>query len=432
MRMDHIFAAVLLLSASMAGAAEHYAAPDGKQDGDGSEAKPWDLKTALAQPDAVKPGDTIQLRGGVYQGDGEAFQSRLKGAADQPIRVCGKVGERAIIQPKLTASVGEHVIFQGFEIFNPDPMDYKDNQSGHSKHPTLWIQGIKNAKFINLVIHGGGQGIGAWTPSQDIEIYGCVVFHSGWDVGGQGHHLYTQNETGTKRILDNVMFNTIGNGFGIHAYGSGKAFVDNYVFEGNILFNNNGYEVLIGSGKPSKNIVFRKNMVWHDGDTGKLVKFGYTAPFNENAAVEDNYLASRRIEFLKWNELKVKGNTFYKSPMGLDRAAFPENTYLDEMPKGVKMFVRPNAYEPGRANIAVFNWDNQERVDADLAGALKPGDAYEVRDAQLYLGKPVAEGIYDGKPVALPMKLGEVMQPTSTWRFKHTPLEFGAFVVLKK
>src|SRR3972149_210724 len=47
-------------------AAEYYAAPYGTPGGDGSYDNPWDLATALAQPPALQPGDTLWLLGGYY------------------------------------------------------------------------------------------------------------------------------------------------------------------------------------------------------------------------------------------------------------------------------------------------------------------------------------------------------------------------------
>src|SRR5687768_4789276 len=92
-----LFAAVLLAmlssASSPATAAEFFAAADGKANGAGSKDRPWDLRTALSAA-AIRPGDTLWLRGGTYRGD---FTSRLTGTADAPITVRQYPGERAII-----------------------------------------------------------------------------------------------------------------------------------------------------------------------------------------------------------------------------------------------------------------------------------------------------------------------------------------------
>ena len=55
------------------------------------------------------------------------------------------------------------------------------------------------------------------------------------------------------------------------------------------------------------------------------------------------------------------------------------------------VYVRPNKYEPKRANITIFNWDLSNAVAVDLSGVLKVGDRYVVQDAQNFYGPAVAE-----------------------------------------
>jgi hypothetical protein len=47
-------------------AAEFYVSPNAASGGNGSFSNPWKLQTALDHPSAVQPGDTIWLRGGIY------------------------------------------------------------------------------------------------------------------------------------------------------------------------------------------------------------------------------------------------------------------------------------------------------------------------------------------------------------------------------
>ncbi len=53
---------------------------------------------------------------------------------------------------------------------------------------------------------------------------------------GHGHGIYAQNETGTRRIVDNIVFDRFGHG--IHAYGSSRAPLNNFDLEGNTVFRN--------------------------------------------------------------------------------------------------------------------------------------------------------------------------------------------------
>ena len=96
--------------------------------------------------------------------------------------------------------------------------------------------------------------------------------------------------------------------------------------------------------------------------------------------------------------------------------------------------MRPNKYEVGRANIAIYNWDLDPMVAVDVSGLLSPGAVYEVRDAENFFGPPIASGTYDGRPISIPMSgliaaaaNGQVPTPP-----RHSAPEFGAFVLLCK
>ena len=78
-------------------------------------------------------------------------------------------------------------------------------------------------------------------------------------------------------------------------------------------------------------------------------------------------------------------------------------TYAGSTPTGVKIVVRPNQYEPGRANIIVYNWAQQSTVNVDVSGILNVSDHYVVQNAQDFYGTPATSGTYDGSPLQLPM-----------------------------
>jgi hypothetical protein len=92
-------------------------------------------------------------------------------------------------------------------------------------------------------------------------------------------------------------------------------------------------------------------------------------------------------------------------------------------PTGTKTFVFPNKHRKGRAHVAVFNWDGKAAVAVDLSAVLKQGQQYRVYNCldikqTFALAKPVLQGVYSGKALALPMR-----------RFRDLP-DFDAFVVL--
>jgi hypothetical protein len=118
----------------------------------------------------------------------------------------------------------------------------------------------------------------------------------------------------------------------------------------------------------------------------------------------------------------------WKKATGLDK----ESRCTVGAPTGLRVFVRPSQYEPGRANVIVYNWDKKDSVEVDLKDVLKSGAKYRVMNAQDFFGKPVAEGTFDGKPVALPMKEYRAPAPVGKPDYvaPATGPEFNVFVVL--
>src|SRR5580704_7972860 len=89
-----LFICMCALCGVIAQAHDWYVAPNGSSQGNGSITSPWDLRTALAAPSAVQPGDTIWMRGGTYSG---TFSSSLSGTSGSPIVVRQYPRERASI-----------------------------------------------------------------------------------------------------------------------------------------------------------------------------------------------------------------------------------------------------------------------------------------------------------------------------------------------
>jgi hypothetical protein len=120
----------------------------------------------------------------------------------------------------------------------------------------------------------------------------------------------------------------------------------------------------------------------------------------------------------------------WRSVTGVDG----NSSYVAGRPTGTWTTVRPNKYEPGRANIVIYNWDAKSSVSVNVSGILRSGESYEVRDAMNFFGAPVASGTYSGSPIAIPMTGLTIAPPVGTVPFapKHTAPEFGTFVLLGK
>jgi hypothetical protein len=431
-----------------------YASPAGWKGGDGSAERPLDLAGALAVNSPAKPGDTVWLRGGRYHG---AFVSFLNGTADRPIVVRPYPGERVIIdsapsnKPALEIN-GSWTIFRDFEVMNSDTR--RVSAEGGSFPSDLRRGGGvdmhgQNTKIINLVIHDLAGGISMWRDAVNAEAYGNIVFSNGWSANDRahGHGLYTQNETGTRLIADNIIFNQYGSG--IHAFGSSEAYLDGIHLEGNVVFNNGIHvpatiwNILIGGGRVATSPVLRSNFTYTSGGHAAGNNLGYDAGCSD-LTMQDNYFVNSgsgyAMEFVNCAGA-VERNRFHGTVRGIAEKSivpepeikkrYPQNIY-ESRPTGVDTFVRPNRYEPGRAHVIVFNWDRANDVSVDLSDAgLASGAAFEIRDVHSMGGDPVASGTYSGSAVTIPMSRLTVVTPLigGSSSPKHPAPEFSVFLL---
>jgi hypothetical protein len=349
-------------------------------------------------------------------------------------------------------------------------------------------------KFINNIIHDTGGGISVWNAA-NTELVGNIVYNVGGYATdrGHGHDFYLQNVAPSiVKVTDNIGFNNFD--MGLQAYGSSDAPVQNMQFRGNIIFNS-GFpygqivdNLTLGGGSDGPSGMLLDNNFFYS--TPSLSQgyneLGYLwTPRSHDAVVTNNYFIGgyQAIDLERWDSLTFTNNYVYSqatesmlitrtdqstasynygsnhyfgsgqflidagcntwpcpSSRNVDFSTWVSSTGLDRnssftsgAPIGVWTTVRGNSYEPGRANIVIFNWDLKSAVQVDLGpSGIKPGDAYQIRDAQNWFNGPVVSGTYNGSPVSIPMTglsiapfVGSVPATPS-----HTAPQFGTFVLL--
>ena len=414
---------------------EFFVAPNGKSARAGSKKKPWDLQTVLSHPPSVEPGSTVWLRGGVYVG---RFTSNLRGSAKAPIVLRQYPGERATIdgaavEGNVLTINGAYTWYVGFEVTNSNPAA----RAGDG----ITLADATSVKLINLVVHdNAGNGIGAWSQSSDIEIYGCLSFLNGRKPGpNHAYGLYGQNKAGEKTIAESIFIQNFGN-YPIHIYGSEAAALDNFCLSGNVFY---GGWVLIGGHAVAQNPIVDTNFFYGDHADNGIFDLGWQTDFGpgaNNAVVTNNYFMGGKVSCnAKNTNTTMFGNTFY-GRIAFDESQYPDNTYYisdfpsqPARPSGPMIFVRPNKYEQGRGNLIVYNWDRSKKLAIDLSRILRNGDQFEIRDAEDFLGAAAESGVYDGGAVHLKMNRWAVTRPVSVPRDRtapvHTTSEFNVFVV---
>jgi len=473
-------------------ARELYVSPTGTPTNDGSQEKPLDLTTALSARSPARPGDTIYLMAGTYEGplkerDGKTerlpFEFAVSGSAEKPIRVMPAPGATVHINGtvELTSS---HVHYIGLEIGD---LRWDPEQKTHRNQPALNATAGTQAKFINCNLFGGSMGTGIWRGAIDFEMYGCLV-HDFGTLGadrGHGHAVYTQNDTGTKRYEHNIFYRGCGWNFDIYGQqGQMRGFdvIENISYAGGWYKPGQvSFSYGISGYQPADRVRFLGNVAYQPRDgqrwrgNFRLIVHQRKEVSHVSGEVRDNYIMGgwRGFGLGYWKDITVTGNTIWSTGIIAEIAAAPggagindpalprpdlknyhfdNNTYYDNgqpkpfrygggvekeseeelltfaewqalgldrngrmlpgrngRPTGTKVFIFPNKYQKGRAHLAVFNWDDLEQVEVDLSPALAPGQRYQVYNClnikqTIALARPVAEGVWQGGKVALPMK----------------------------
>jgi hypothetical protein len=406
-----VFSLALLLAVSVGPSPVHTfyvaPAPAGRPGGRGTQSQPWDLATALAGASGrIQPGDTVWLGGGRYLG---VFRTQLRGAPGRPIVFRQARGAHVTIDGELFAQ-GADLVFWGFEIMQSHPSTYG-----------LQAQ-TNDGRFINLIIHdAGSMGVSFWTPGEDAEVYGCIVYHNGTHEN-LDHGVYMHNERGVKRLIDNVIFNNLA--YGVHAYAAPhNPPQQGFLIKGNISFNNGTISqryrakgnILAGGDVPMSAVDVSGNFLFFSGTEGENMRLGYAPVANGDVTAQGNFIwgGETGLRVRLWQRADVHGNTVGGARRLLVEAAAPlERANLlysgNQEPRVPAVFVRPNRYEPGRAYIVVYNFPRGDTVRADVSTILSPGQSYELRSVQNVLGAPLASGVYSGDSIPLPMGLAEL------------------------
>ena len=442
-----------------------YVTPSGSASGPGTLAAPWDLNTALS---CALAGDTVWLRGGVYGG---AFATALSGTASAPILFRQYPGERATIDGTLRAD-GDYLTFWGFEIMQSAPNTYGLQANTNAGH------------FINLIVHDAGtEGVSFWTPGENAELYGCIIYNNGTH-DNLDHGVYVHNETGTKLIADNVFFDNFARGIQVYASSSNPA-IRNVLVEDNVLFNNGSISTDVGARQnlvisaqvPTSGMVARDNLLYlSPGEDGVQLRLGNVDPANNrDIVIDSNYAAggATGLEMrLQWSHAEVQGNvvvgdasTGIVSTGGTEASyQWAGNTYYRDStasawlqndvpytyagwksvtglggsdqviasgPSTTKVVVLPNKYEAGRAFIVVYNFALQAAVDVDLSSVLTAAHTFEIRNVQDAFGTPLVSGTYAGGTVSIPMAGLQPPKPIgrSTRQAPKTGPSFDVFLV---
>ncbi|HUG81619.1 MAG TPA: hypothetical protein VML01_08145, partial [Bryobacterales bacterium] len=240
----------------------------------------------------------------------------------------------------------------------------------------------------------------------------------------------------------------------LQGFGSFDNVFSNFIVEGNVVFNNgigaDGFHrnLMFGNANSGHlNNAFLDNYTYYPtSGSGGSNMFASEEGGCQGLLLSGNVFAHgpkrKAVEINRCLDVVLRGNFFQGETVlrESDRLVkitgqafaqrFPENIYETE-PSGSLVRVRPNPYEPNRAHIIVYNWEDRCEIDVDLSSLRIPSGArYELRNVQDYFGEPLS-GIYRGRDLSIPMRDWVPAKPAGDFdrALPETLPRFGAFVL---
>jgi len=371
---SHVWTAVLFLSIGLSASAparELYVSPKGTPDGDGSRAKPLDLRTALSARSPAKAGDAILLLAGNYAGGpaGTAtavIECAVSGEEGRPVRIMPAPGARSVhLNASLNIS-GSFAEYIGLEIGDAA---WKPTRGARRPAPTVTVGRSRGVKLINCNLFGGaGGGVSAGVQAVDLEIYGCLIHDFGAllvetvpmameDIQvvrqGTGEGFSSANREGTKVLMHNLIYRGCGGNIQLSTFTVGYDFIENVSFLSKAYKTNENMDSFPicsnyqrGEPVPMDRIRMIGNVAYQPVDISgwrsnmRLISYR-PAVVNEKAAVKDNYLmgAANGLALTRWRSLELTGNTIWATrtllsldsggPDALKAWRVDRNTYID-------------------------------------------------------------------------------------------------------
>jgi len=429
-----------------------YVSPTGSPSADGSEEKPWDLTTALGGSVPISPGDTVWLAGGTYNGPFTKTPDP-SGTPDAPIIYRARPGQRATITADKSTQIiftneAAYVWFWGLEVTaDGDPNVMPAGGSAVKQMPKM------GCKYINVVVHDCPYRNGFAIWGIGTELYGCLSYRNGRYK--YGHGFYCQNrprdvagsvdDLPWMKFIDCIAFDNYR--WGIHNYAESPKLA-NILYDGMVVYANRERNFDSGGRQHDDNFIMRDSFTYFPNGWPSA-QFGYHSDTNGRLIMENNVFVAGAgaLSFNNWEQVTCRYNTLYTATGGLLRIETPDHlssydidnntyyhslgcfmlldgiwrhtleqwqaatgwddnsTYTPVKPDDVWVFLRPNKYEPDRANLIIYNWPNTGTVSIDLAGLwdLRQGEQYSIVGVEDIWREPAAEGAWDGQPIDLPI-----------------------------
>lgn len=289
---------------------------------------------------AAQSGDTVSVPEGTYHGDFTV----PAGVTVQP-----EAGARVVID------IANELDIRGATVKDIEIMSSSTDRAALQTGINM---SKVNSRLIGCIVHDIHNSGVNWFGSGVGEISECVFFNNGHrnpDNSGHGHCIYSHNDIGgTRRIDNNILIGGLGK-YALQIYSGGKNNLKDYTVTRNITAKR---PTIVGGGLGVSNLTYSQNVQY-----GNAIYIGRYSSNNVDCTVTDNlYSAGAFIEITDFQSVTVSGNTEVTT----------ERVVIYPCTQSTRKL----------AHIAVFNPAAAETVEIDLTALeLEAGD-YALRNAQ--------------------------------------------------
>ena len=228
MRLQSAATVFVFALASTASAATYYVAPTGNDAANGSISTPF--RTISKGAATARPGDVVNVRGGVYN---EIVRASVKGTADARITIQSHPGETAVIDGNGTAAATDLV-----QLGSAEYLDFKGFEVRNATRLAIAGWGSKNLRILNNKVHHAYKG-------------GIYVGHSGF---GTTYDITIDGNTVYNNATEN-QYHTMNGGWG---QSISVQYVDRATISNNRVYQNDGEGIVV---LLSDNVLVTKNEV---------------------------------------------------------------------------------------------------------------------------------------------------------------------------
>jgi hypothetical protein len=341
---------------------------------------------------------------------------------------------------------GNHLEVSGCIIYN-NGWSGSDRGHGHGIYLRTDDKLTKTARG-NIVFNQFGFGLHTWRdnagPTQNLTLADNVSFGSGVhhaDIDGYSElYIGYGSDTDSIEITGNHFFSL---GRSKPAVSLPQSASGNHV--GLVMQNNHisgiglGVELTGWSQATITGNTIRMNGTWQDQygyHKSSLVEVSSCMTEQEGVTIDNNTYHDTWSNFspeVASQDAFAAGSSELTFADWQSRTGFDANSsYTRDAPTGIEAYFQPNAYDPNRLDLIVYNFDRTASASLDLSGWLDDGAAYQIRSVFDLYGSPLAEGIFDGSLIDL--ALGTVDAPLPIGMESSGPVdtagsEFNVFVI---